>query len=181
LNNINARKIFAKSKLFLWERAQEFLFKKYGEKINILDNRISGLKQPVYEMIALQQSNRDVVPEQVKPENRELYRFFLSDTIELDGRKNFVIRFREVNYKNPDRKRKYNGAIYVDTETYGIKRLKISVKTKTTESSPVPGYFIITNGSWLMKPPSLKWEKWRWMIKTVKTKRIKKVLEPTPS
>jgi hypothetical protein len=48
LNNINARKIFAKSKLFLWERAQEFLYsKKYGEKINILDNRISGLKQPI--------------------------------------------------------------------------------------------------------------------------------------
>jgi hypothetical protein len=47
---------------------------------------------------------RDVVPEQVKPENRGLYKFFLSDTIELDGRKNFVIRFREVNYKNPDRK-----------------------------------------------------------------------------
>jgi hypothetical protein len=124
LNNISARKVFSKSKLFLWERAQEFLYsKKYGEKINILDNRISGLKQPIYEMIALQQSNRDIVPEQVKPENRGLYRFFLSDTVTLDGRKNFVIRFREVNYKKPDRKRKYNGAIYVDTETYGIKKI----------------------------------------------------------
>lgn len=46
LNNVTARKIFSKSKLFLWERAQEFLYsKEYGEKINILDNRISGLKQ----------------------------------------------------------------------------------------------------------------------------------------
>lgn len=50
------------SKLFLWERAMQFLYsKKYGEKTNILDNRISGLKNPVYEMLALR-SNRDKIP-----------------------------------------------------------------------------------------------------------------------
>ena len=124
LNNITVKQIFSKSKLFLWERAQEFLYsKKYGEKINILDNRISGLKQPIYEMLALQQSNRDVVPDQIKQENRRLYRFFLTDTVEMDGRKNFVIRFREVNYKKADKKRKYIGVIYIDTDTYGIKKI----------------------------------------------------------
>ncbi|MDR6457073.1 hypothetical protein J2786_000166 [Chryseobacterium vietnamense] len=149
LNNINARKIFSKSKLFLWERAQEFLYsKKYGEKINILDNRISGLKQPIYEMIALQQSNRDVVPEQLKPENRGLYRFFLSDTITLDGRKNFVIRFREVNYKKPDRKRKYNGAIYVDTETYGVKKIENFSKNKN--EGIITSTWVFYNNKWFL-------------------------------
>ncbi|GEJ47518.1 hypothetical protein CRS_41260 [Chryseobacterium sp. ON_d1] len=149
LNNITARKIFSKSKLFLWERAQEFLYsKKYGEKINILDNRISGLKQPIYEMIALQQSNRDVVPEQVKPENRGLYRFFLSDTVTLDGRKNFVIRFREVNYKKPDRKRKYNGAIYVDTETYGIKKIENFSKNKN--EGIITSTWVFYNNKWFL-------------------------------
>ncbi|MCC3217529.1 hypothetical protein LIV57_19895 [Chryseobacterium sp. X308] len=149
LNNINARKIFSKSKLFLWERAQEFLYsQKYGEKINILDNRISGLKQPIYEMIALQQSNRDVVPEQIKPENRGLYRFFLSDTVTLDGRKNFVIRFREVNYKKPDRKRKYNGAIYVDTETYGIKKIENFSKNKN--EGIITSTWVFYNNKWFL-------------------------------
>ncbi|MCD9617574.1 hypothetical protein [Chryseobacterium gleum] len=149
LNNITASKIFSKSKLFLWERAQEFLYsKKYGEKINILDNRISGLKQPIYEMIALQQSNRDVVPEQVKPENRGLYRFFLSDTVTLDGRKNFVIRFREVNYKKPDRKRKYNGAIYVDTETYGIKKIENFSKNKN--EGIITSTWVFYNNKWFL-------------------------------
>lgn len=149
LNNINARKIFSKSKLFLWERAQEFLYsKKYGEKINILDNRISGLKQPIYEMIALQQSNRDVVPEQLKPENRGLYRFFLSDTVTLDGRKNFVIRFREVNYKKPDRKRKYNGAIYVDTETYGLKKIENFSKNKN--DGIITSTWVFYNNKWFL-------------------------------
>ncbi|WP_249413562.1 DUF5686 family protein [Chryseobacterium indologenes] len=149
LNNISARKVFSKSKLFLWERAQEFLYsKKYGEKINILDNRISGLKQPIYEMIALQQSNRDIVPEQVKPENRGLYRFFLSDTVTLDGRKNFVIRFREVNYKKTDRKRKYNGAIYVDTETYGIKKIENFSKNKN--DGIITSTWVFYNNKWFL-------------------------------
>ncbi|MBP2615922.1 hypothetical protein [Chryseobacterium jejuense] len=155
LNNISARKIFAKSKLFLWERAQEFLYsKKYGEKINILDNRISGLKQPVYEMIALQQSNRDIIPEQVKPENRGLYRYFLSDTIELDGRKNFVIRFREVNYKNPDKKTKYTGAIYIDTDTYGIKKIENFSKSKN--DGIITSTWIFYNNKWFLSHETTK-------------------------
>ncbi|AZA54126.1 hypothetical protein [Chryseobacterium sp. G0201] len=155
LNNISARQIFSKSKLFLWERAQEFLFsKKYGEKINILDNRISGLKQPIYEMIALQQSNRDKVPNQLKQENRGLYRFFLTDTIEMDGRKNFVIRFREVNYKKPDKKRKYNGAIYIDTETYGIKKIENFSKNKN--DGIITSTWIFYNNKWFLAHETVK-------------------------
>ncbi|GAB0155974.1 DUF5686 family protein [Chryseobacterium sp. Alg-005] len=155
LNNISARKIFSKSKLFLWERAQEFLYsQKYGEKVNILDNRISGLKQPIYEMIALQQSNRDKLPNQLKQENRGLYRFFLTDTIELDGRKNFVIRFREVNYKKPDKKRKFNGAIYIDTETYGIKKIENFSKNKN--DGIITSTWIYYNNKWFLAHEKVK-------------------------
>ncbi|SIQ60911.1 hypothetical protein SAMN05880574_1189 [Chryseobacterium sp. RU37D] len=155
LNNISARKIFSKSKLFLWERAQEFLYSKtYGEKINILDNRISGLKQPIYEMIALQQSNRDKLPDQLKQENRGLYRFFLTDTIEMDGRKNFVIRFREVNYKKPDKKRKYNGAIYIDTKTYGIKKIENFSKNKN--EGIITSTWTFFNNKWFLARETVK-------------------------
>jgi hypothetical protein len=155
LNNISARKIFSKSKLFLWERAQEFLYsKQLGEKINILDNRISGLKQPIYEMIALQQSNRDKLPAQLKQENRGLYRFFLTDTIEMDGRKNFVIRFREVNYKKLDKKRKYNGAIYIDTETYGIKKIENFSKNKN--DGIITSTWIFFNNKWFLAHETVK-------------------------
>lgn len=155
LNNISARKIFSKSKLFLWERAQEFLYsRQYGEKINILDNRISGLKQPIYEMIALQQSNRDKLPDQLKQENRGLYRFFLTDTLEMDGRKNFVIRFREVNFKNPDKKRKYNGAIYVDTETYGVKKIENFSKNKN--DGIITSTWIFFHNKWFLAHETVK-------------------------
>ena len=63
------------SKLFLWERASEYLYsQQYGEKINILDNRVSGLKQPIYEMMSLR-SNRNKIPKEIREENRTLYRF----------------------------------------------------------------------------------------------------------
>jgi len=42
IENVRILKLMSQSKLFLWERASEYLYsKKYGEKINILDNRVA--------------------------------------------------------------------------------------------------------------------------------------------
>ncbi|MEG1591203.1 hypothetical protein [Chryseobacterium sp.] len=162
LQDVSARKIFANSKLFLWERAQEFLYsKKYGEKINILDNRISGLKQPIYEMIALQ-SNRNKMPNQIKQENRGLYRFFLTDSIKIDGRETYVIRFREVNYKKPMKKRKFSGSIYIDTETYGIKKIE-SISKEKNEGN-ITSIWVYFNNKWFLSEESVKLRMSRMMM-----------------
>ena len=142
------------SKLFLWERAMQFLYsKKYGEKTNILDNRISGLKNPVYEMLALR-SNRDKIPREILPENRSLYRYFLTDSIEIDGRDNFVIRFRQVDYKVPVNRRKYNGYLYIDKETYAIKKIESNSKIKSDGS--ITSIWIPINNKWFLKSENLK-------------------------
>ena len=132
--NVNVMKLMSESKLFLWERASEYLYsKKFGEKINILDNRISGLQQPIYEMLVLR-SNRNKIPREILLENRSLYRYFLTDSIEIEGRKNYVIRFRQADYKNPIQKRKYNGYIYVDAESYGLKKIESNSRKKSEGS-----------------------------------------------
>jgi len=142
------------SKLFLWERAMQFLYsKKYGEKTNILDNRISGLKNPVYEMLALR-SNRDKIPREILPENRSLYRYFLTDSIEIDGRDNYVIRFRQVDYKVPVNRRKYNGYLYIDKETYAIKKIESNSKVKT--DGTITSVWIPINDKWFLKTENLK-------------------------
>ncbi|MDP2454045.1 MULTISPECIES: DUF5686 family protein [unclassified Kaistella] len=134
LENLNVMKLMTTSKLFLWERASEFLYsKKYGEKVNILDNRVAGLKQPVYEMLALR-SNRNKIPKEIQEENRTLYRYFLTDSIDIDGRKNYVIRFRQADYKNPIQRRKFNGYLYVDAATYGLKKIESNSKKKSEGS-----------------------------------------------
>lgn len=154
IDDVSARRIFSKSKLFLWERAQEYLFsKKMGEKVNILDNRISGLKQPIYELISLQ-GNRDKIPNQIKPENRGLYRFYLTDTIEVDGRKNFVIRFREVSYKKSVKKRKFSGYLYIDIETYGIKKIESISKDKNEGN--ITSTWVFYNQKWFLDEESVK-------------------------
>ncbi|MBP6576224.1 MAG: hypothetical protein KA232_03305, partial [Chryseobacterium sp.] len=142
------------SKMFLWERAMEFLYsKKHGEKVNVLDNRISGLKNPVYEMMALR-SNRDKIPKEILPQNRSLYRYFLTDSIEIDGRMNHVIRFRQVDYKVPVNRRKYNGYIYIDKDSYAIKKIESNSKVKSDGS--ITSVWIPINEKWFLKTENLK-------------------------
>lgn len=134
IENINVQKLAGTSKLFLWERASEFLYSsKYGEKINILDNRVAGLQQPLYEMMSLR-SNRSKIPKEIKEENRSLYRYFLTDSIEIDGRKNYVIRFRQVDNNKSISKRKYTGYIYVDADTFGLKKIESNSKKRSEGS-----------------------------------------------
>lgn len=150
LEELKILKLFGESKPFLWERASEFLYsKKYGEKINILDNRVAGLQQPVYEMLALR-SNRNREPREVRAENRSLYRYFLTDSIEIDGRKNYVIRFRQVDNKSAVNRRRYNGYIYIDAETYGLKKIE-SNSNKRTEGSITSIWTPIDNKWFLLK------------------------------
>ena len=154
IESLNVMKLMTTSKLFLWERASEFLYSnKYGEKINILDNRVAGLKEPVYEMLALR-SNRNKIPKEIQLENRTLYRYFLTDSIEIEGRKNYVVRFRQADYKNPIQKRKFNGYIYVDADTYGLKKIESNSKKKSEGS--ITSIWKPIDNKWFLLKENLK-------------------------
>lgn len=134
LESVNLMKLVGGSKIFLWERASQNLYsKKYGEKINILDNKVAGLKEPIYELMAFR-SNRNQIPKEVREENRNLYRFFLTDSIEIEGRENYVIRFRQVDYKQSPKQRKFNGYLYVDKASYALKKIESNSKIKSEGS-----------------------------------------------
>lgn len=154
IESVNVMKLMSSSKLFLWEKASEYLFsKKYGEKINVLDNRVSGLKQPIYEMMTMR-SNRNRIPREIREENRSLYRFFLTDSIEIEGRKNYVIRFRQVDYKQAPNKRKFNGYLYVDAETYGLKKIESNSKKKSDGS--ITSIWKPINNKWFLSRENFK-------------------------
>ena len=134
LQSVNLMKLLGESKIFLWERASQTLYsKKYGEKINILDNKMAGIKDPIYELMTFR-SNRNQIPKEIREENRNLYRFFLTDSIEIEGRQNYVIRFRQVDYKQTIKQRKFNGYLYVDKETYALKKIESNSKVKSEGS-----------------------------------------------
>lgn len=153
-SNTTIKNVFANSKLFLWERAQEFLYsKKYGEKINVLDSRIAGLSQPLYEMMAIQ-SNRNKIPKEILKKNRNIYRYFLTDSLEIDGRMNYVIRFREVTYKKTIQNRLYNGYLYIDAETFGLK--KIESNSKNASEGSITSIWKYYNGKWFLDAENIK-------------------------
>lgn len=143
------------SQMFLWEKATEYKFsQKFGEKTNIIDNRMSGFKNPIYEALAINISNLDRTPRQLRPENRELFNFYLSDTLQLDGRKTYVIKFKEIKDKKKQNPRKFNGKIYVDSETFALKKFE-SINKKQNEGNIVSVWKPI-NGKWFLDYEDIK-------------------------
>lgn len=154
LKLVNVSKIVKTSKYFLWERVQEHLYsQKYGDKVNVLDNRVSGLQDPVYQMLTFR-SNLKEIPKEIKRENRDLYRYFLTDSIQIDGRENYVIRFRLVNYKEAKNNRKFNGLIYVDKQSYGLKKIESNSKIKSEGS--ITSIWNLYNNKWFLEKEIVK-------------------------
>ncbi|MCX8533933.1 DUF5686 family protein [Chryseobacterium luquanense] len=143
------------SQMFLWEKATEYKYSKsFGEKTNIIDNRMSGFKNPIYEALAINISNLDRVPRQLRPENRKLFNFYLSDTLQIDGRKTFVIKFKEITDKKKQNPRKFNGKIYIDSETYALKKFE-SANKKRSEGDIVSVWKPI-DGKWFLDYEDIK-------------------------
>ena len=153
-STVTIKDVYANSKLFLWERAQEFLFsKKYGEKVNVLDNRVSGLDKPIYELMAFQ-SNREEIPRQIRKQNRALYRYFLTDTVQVEGRESYVIRFREANVKKVNNRNKFNGYLYIDKETLGLK--KIESHSNIQNNGDITSTWKYVAGKWFLHTETAK-------------------------
>ncbi|WP_083206678.1 DUF5686 family protein [Chryseobacterium sp. CBo1] len=143
------------SQMFLWEKATEYKYsQKFGEKTNIIDNRMSGFKNPIYEALAINISNLDRVPRQLRPENRKLFNFYLSDTLQLDGRKTFVIKFKEITDKKKQNPRKFNGKIYIDSDTYALK--KFESQNKKQNEGDIVSVWKPVNGKWFLDYEDIK-------------------------
>ncbi|MDQ1162904.1 hypothetical protein QE422_003272 [Chryseobacterium sp. SORGH_AS 447] len=145
----------SEGQMFLWEKASEYKYSKsFGEKTNIIDNRMSGFKNPIYEALAINISNLDRVPRQLRPENRKLYNFYLSDTLQLDGRKTYVIKFKEITDKKKQNPRKFNGKIYVDSETYALKKFESASKKKN--EGEIVSVWKPIGGKWFLDHEDIK-------------------------
>ncbi|RQP08106.1 MAG: hypothetical protein EAS48_10610 [Chryseobacterium sp.] len=117
-------KVLKESGLALWERSLETDYTAAkGEKIRILDSKVSGLEKSLPEFVAAY-SNINRLPREVMKENRSLYIYHSADSVTLDNRKTYVIDFRESKKQRPWRMRENLGKIYIDAETYGVTRLE---------------------------------------------------------
>lgn len=152
---LTIKKVFANSQLFLWERTMEHLYsQKKGERKKILSNEMAGLKEPLNELLMLHTNRDEKMPKEIDPKNRNIYRYFLTDSVEIEGRKNWVIHFREVTYRRAIQKRLFNGYLYIDAETFGIK--KIESNGKQPGEYKLTSIWTLQNGKWFLESENLK-------------------------
>ncbi|MCD9855998.1 hypothetical protein LUD75_14825 [Epilithonimonas sp. JDS] len=160
------------SQMFLWEKATEYKYsKKFGEKINVIDNRMSGFKNPIYEALAINISNLNRTPRQLRFENRNLFHYYLSDTLEIDGRKTYVIKFKEITDKKKQNPRKFNGKIYVDAESFALKKFE-SISKKQGQGNIVSVWKPIGN-KWFLDYEEIRLKMGDQSFKTSKKDSVK--------
>ena len=117
--------IVKSNQYFMWEKGVEYSFsKKYGEKISILDNKMSGFPSPIYEALELNISNLNKIPLPVKAKSRAVYRYYFLDTIDIDNRKTYVLKFKTTKRKLKRDSRLDQGILYVDAENYALKKME---------------------------------------------------------
>ncbi len=126
--------------------------------------------------MALNISYLNRIPRQLSPENRNIYRYYLSDTIEIDNRKTYVIKFKEITNKLKQNPRKYNGKIYIDAENFALKKLETSSKKQNEGSGTIIWKPI--NNKWFLVSENLKVKMGDSRFETAKKDSVKKDEKP---
>ena len=101
---------------------------------------------PIYEALALNISYLNRIPRQLSPENRNIYRYYLSDTIEIDNRKTYVIKFKEITNKLNKILENTMVKFTLMQKIMFKKKLETNSKNKTKEGEPSFGNLLTING-----------------------------------
>lgn len=105
-----------KSKLFVWEKLTDVKHNKsFGQKKTVLNSNMSGIKIPIYELIALTLDDYNYLPRIFRDNNHKEYTFRLDDSLVLQDRKTYEINFfPQRKYKG---RRSRSGFVYIDSAT----------------------------------------------------------------
>jgi len=118
--------------IWMYETITEVFLKNGKEKNNVIATRIAGLKEPLYELIALQLTGHNVYDDNYKIFFKEYlgpfsklslkhYQYEIEDTITMQGR-----RVIEVSFKK-NKKPFTSGKIYLDEKLFAIAKLEINL------------------------------------------------------
>lgn len=120
------------SKLFVWERLTNFKHHTdYGNKKTLLLSKMSGFKQPIYELLAMSMDDGFIVPGIFKYGSYKQYYFRVEDSMKIKGRKTYQIEFFPT--KKLRNKRSRTGYVQIDSATAGLLRYQGTTKEGFTE------------------------------------------------
>lgn len=152
-HKFSSKRLMLNNKLLVWERLQEIEYQKgKGEKIIVLDNKLSGTNVPIMEMFVMQ-NNRNKIPDLLEEKERKLHHFELIDSIQLDKRLTYVIHYQYKDLNKKSKRKNYNGKIYIDADTFGIRRLDYFADQRGTSFYRANWVYLF--GKWFLETEDL--------------------------
>lgn len=151
------KKLLENSMLFLSERAIEHNYdQKLGEKNEVKAARISGLKTPLYELIALQPISTEFNENEfnfffrkfINPLSKaglKNYNYIITDTIVSEGKKQVEVSF---NSKNRQKKALYGYAL-IDLTSYALTKFYAENQTKAGSDTYIEMIYSPYKGVWI--------------------------------
>ena len=130
------KKIVSKQHLFQTERVSNFQYRGKELKETILGTKMAGFKQPIYEILSVNLQSFSVYDNQyelfetrykspISNTSFQEYRFKLLDSTLIQGRKSFLIYFKN---KKKSKAAGLEGVLYVDAENFAICKAIMRIK-----------------------------------------------------
>ena len=130
------KKIIGKQHLFHTEKISEFLFKNKRLKESVLGIKMSGFKQPVYEILGFNLQSFSIYKNiyelfqtkyksPISDDVTSDYSYKLLDTIAINNRSTFAIYFKNKKKINESG---LEGLLYIDTQTFAVANAVMRVK-----------------------------------------------------
>ena len=130
------KKIISKQHLFQTERVSQFQYRGKELKETILGTKMAGFKQPIYEILSVNLQSFSVYDNQyelfetrykspISNTSFQEYRFKLLDSTQIEGRKSFLIYFKN---KKKSKAAGLEGVLYVDAENFAICKAIMRIK-----------------------------------------------------
>lgn len=134
-SNYKFKKIISKQHLFQTEKTSLFQFNSQGFKETVLGTKMSGFKEPIYDILGLKlqsfslyDTKYELFETKYKSPiaNKSLlyYDFKLLDSTEIDSRNTYIIFFKDKNET-----RGLRGLLYIDKANYGIAKAIMRAKS----------------------------------------------------
>ena len=130
------KKIISKQHLFQTERVSQFQCNEKGLKETILGTRMAGFKQPIYEILSFNMQSFSIYDNQyelfetkysspISANSFEEYRFKLLDSTFIQGRKTYMIYFKN---KRKSRAAGLEGVLYIDPTNFAVAKAVMRIK-----------------------------------------------------
>lgn len=130
------KKVVAKQHLFQTEKVSQYQFANGMLKETVLGTKMAGFKRPIYEILGFNLQSFSIYDERyelfetlyrspIAPESFQDYRFQLLDSTQIQGRKTYMVYFRN---KKKSKAAGLEGVLYLDAQSAAVAKAVMRIR-----------------------------------------------------